>query len=153
MRATLFMVFSFARGPGWTGLMPAGAAGCNLSGKEAQVPPPATDRRTIRGQMRLSRLNVHDAVAVAGIQGNSVVRPPWTWHLRSMSRTIREQMQVDLVTALKAGDVHAVSVLRTTLAALDNAEAVDPGSGAPLVRAGLFGDVERRPLVERYLAA
>jgi uncharacterized protein YqeY len=63
-----------------------------------------------------------------------------------MSRPIRDQMQADLVTALKGGDVMAVSVLRTTLAALSNAEAVDPGPGAPLVRAGLFGDVERRRL-------
>ncbi|HYH49443.1 MAG TPA: hypothetical protein VEG38_07830 [Acidimicrobiia bacterium] len=63
-----------------------------------------------------------------------------------MSRSVREQMQVDLVAALKAGDVAAVSVLRTTLAAVANAEAVDPGAGALLVRAGLFGDVERRTL-------
>ena len=62
-------------------------------------------------------------------------------------------MQVDLVTALKAGDVHGVSVLRTTLAALANAEAVDPGPGAPLVRAGLFGDVERRTLAADDVAA
>lgn len=53
-------------------------------------------------------------------------------------------MQADLMAALKGGDVVAVSALRTTLAALSNAEAVDPGPGAPLVRAGLFGDVERR---------
>jgi uncharacterized protein len=70
-----------------------------------------------------------------------------------MSRTIREQMQVDLVTALKAGDVNTVAVLRTTLAALANAEAVEPGSGAALVRAGLFGDVERRPLAAGDVAA
>jgi uncharacterized protein len=59
---------------------------------------------------------------------------------------MREQMQADLVTALKGGDLIAVSVLRTTLAALSNAEAVDPGPGAPLVRAGLFDDVARRRL-------
>jgi len=63
-----------------------------------------------------------------------------------MSRTIRQQIQADLVVALKAGDVVTVSVLRTTLAALANAEAVDPAAGAPLVRAGLLGDVERRNL-------
>jgi uncharacterized protein YqeY len=61
-----------------------------------------------------------------------------------MSRSIREHMQADLMNALKGGDVVAVSVLRTTLAALSNAEAVEPGPGAPLVRAGLFRDVERR---------
>ena len=63
-----------------------------------------------------------------------------------MSCPIREQMQADLLAALKGGDLVAVSVLRTTLAALSNAEAVDPGADAPLVRAGMFGDVERRCL-------
>jgi hypothetical protein len=70
-----------------------------------------------------------------------------------MSRSIREQMQADLMTALKGGDVVAVSALRTTLAALSNAEAVDPGPGAPLVRAGLFGDVERRWLSSDDIAS
>lgn len=63
-----------------------------------------------------------------------------------MSCQIREQMQADLLAALKGGDLVAVSVLRTTLAALSNAEAFDPGADGPLVRAGLFGDVERRCL-------
>jgi uncharacterized protein len=61
-----------------------------------------------------------------------------------MNRSTREQMKTDLLSALKSGDVVAVSVLRTTLAALSNAEAVDPSSRAALIRAGLFGDVERR---------
>ena len=60
-------------------------------------------------------------------------------------------MQADLVTALKGGDVTAVSVLRTTLAALSNAEAVDPGG--PLVPTGLFGDVERRRLSNADIAS
>ena len=63
-----------------------------------------------------------------------------------MSCPIRRQMQADLLAALKGGDRVAASVLRATLAALSNAEAVDPGAGAPLVRAGLFADVERRCL-------
>jgi uncharacterized protein YqeY len=70
-----------------------------------------------------------------------------------MSRSIREQMQADLMTALKGGDLVAVSVLRTTLAALSNAEAVDPEPGAPLVRAGLIGDVERRWLSADVIAS
>ena len=61
-----------------------------------------------------------------------------------MNRSTREQMKADLLSALKGGDVVAVSVLRTTLAALSNAEAVDPCARAELIRAGLFGDVERR---------
>ena len=63
-----------------------------------------------------------------------------------MSRPIREQMQADLVTALKGRDFVAASVLRTTLAALSNAEAIDPGVDGPPVQAGLFGDVARRVL-------
>ena len=43
--------------------------------------------------------------------------------------------------------------LRTTLAAMANAEAVDPGAGAPLVRVGLFGDVERRRLASDDVSA
>lgn len=62
-------------------------------------------------------------------------------------------MQADLMTALKGGDLVAVSVLRTTLAALSNAEAVDPAPGAPLVRAGLLGDVERRWLSADVVAS
>ena len=62
-------------------------------------------------------------------------------------------MQADLVIALKEGDLVAVSVLRTTLASLSNAEAVDPEPGAPLVRAGLFGDVERRWLSADVIAS
>jgi uncharacterized protein YqeY len=71
-----------------------------------------------------------------------------------MSRTIREEIQADLVVAIKAGDVVTVSTLRTVLAALANAEAVDPAAaGAPLVRAGLFGDVERRHLATDDIVA
>jgi hypothetical protein len=70
-----------------------------------------------------------------------------------MTITMRERMQADLVAALKAGDLVAVSVLRTTLAALANAEAVDPAAGAPLVRAGLYGDVERRRLARADVSA
>jgi uncharacterized protein len=60
-----------------------------------------------------------------------------------MNRSTRDQMKADLLSALKSGDVLAVSVLRTTLGALSNAEAVDPSTRAELIRAGLFGDVER----------
>jgi uncharacterized protein YqeY len=63
-----------------------------------------------------------------------------------MNRSTREQMTADLLSALKSGDVVAVSVLRTTLAALSNAEAVDPATRAELIRAGLFGDVARQIL-------
>lgn len=55
-------------------------------------------------------------------------------------------MQADLVTALKAGDAVAVAVLRTTLAALSNAEAINPAADGRPAPVGLFADVERRRL-------
>ena len=56
-------------------------------------------------------------------------------------------MHADLPAAIKARDASRVSVLRTTLAALANAEAVD--LSGPRSAAGLLGDVERRLLSER----
>src|SRR5205807_7921273 len=56
-------------------------------------------------------------------------------------------MQADLPAAIKARDASRVSVLRTTLAALANAEAVD--LSGPRSAAGLLGDVERKRLSER----
>jgi hypothetical protein len=61
-----------------------------------------------------------------------------------MSDGLRHQMQADLSPAIKARDTSRVAVLRTTLAAIANAEAVDPGQPTP--RVGLLGDVERRQL-------
>lgn len=63
-----------------------------------------------------------------------------------MAGEVREQLQADLSSALKARDAVRTSVLRTTLALLANAEAVDPtGHMTPT---GLFGDVARRQLSE-----
>jgi len=56
-------------------------------------------------------------------------------------------MQADLPAAIKARDASRVSVLRTTLGALANAEAVD--LSGPRSTAGLLGDVERNLLSER----
>ena len=47
---------------------------------------------------------------------------------------------------MRAKDTRRVGVLRTTLAAIANAEAVDPGE--PHEPAGLRGDVARRHLTE-----
>lgn len=65
--------------------------------------------------------------------------------------TIAERMRADLVTALKAGEPARTSVLRVGLAALANAEAVDPAG--PLVAAGLGHDVARRELSEAEAVA
>ena len=63
-----------------------------------------------------------------------------------MSTSIRRRLQADLPAAMRARDESRVAVLRTTLAALANAEAVDPS--AATTRTGLLGDVERRVLTD-----
>ena len=55
-------------------------------------------------------------------------------------------MEADLKVALRQRDKSAVAVLRTTLAAVANAEAVDPSE--PTTRVGLLADVERRVLTD-----
>jgi uncharacterized protein len=64
-----------------------------------------------------------------------------------MTPSLRARLQADLLPALKAGDDARVGVLRTTLAALSNAEAVDDSRSLPA--AGAFAtDVARRRLSE-----
>ena len=55
-----------------------------------------------------------------------------------MTTTIRDAMQADLKTAMAARDRNAVAVLRTTLAAIANAEAVSPDGSKPAT--GLFAN-------------
>jgi uncharacterized protein len=75
---------------------------------------------------------------------NSLVRPSARWHGEGVSASLRQRMHDDLAAAMRARDRTRVGVLRTTLGAVANAEAVD-GTGAT-VRTGLLGDVERRQL-------
>ena len=58
-----------------------------------------------------------------------------------MAQPIRARMQAEIAAALKARDAQRVSVLRTTLAAVANAEAVDQSAAVAAT-----GDVERRQL-------
>ena len=46
-----------------------------------------------------------------------------------MSEPIRDRLQSSLKTAMRARDAHATSVLRTTLSAIANAEAVEVPAG------------------------
>jgi hypothetical protein len=57
---------------------------------------------------------------------------------------MRQQMQADLPGAMKRRDRARTSILRTTLAAIANAESVD--LSLPTSAAGLFADVERKQL-------
>ncbi len=68
-----------------------------------------------------------------------------------MTWQLRQTMQDQLPAAIKAGDVPRVNVLRTTLAAIDNAEAVD--LSGPTTPVGLLGDVERRRLTDEDIRA
>lgn len=56
-------------------------------------------------------------------------------------------MRADLTVAIKSRDAARVTVLRTTLAAIDNAESVDPAYDE-VVATGLFADVARRRVDE-----
>ena len=60
-----------------------------------------------------------------------------------MSRLLRNRLQSDLEIALRQRDGARVSVLRTTLSALSNAEAVDVSDVAPTVT-----EVPRRELTD-----
>ena len=60
-------------------------------------------------------------------------------------------MHDDLAAAMRERNRTRVGVLRTTLGAVANAEAVDVG--AATVRTGLLGDVERRELTEHDVEA
>ena len=68
-----------------------------------------------------------------------------------MSWQARQTMQNELTAAIKAGDDARVDVLRTTLAAIANAEAVD--LAGPTTPVGLLGDVERRQLSDDDITA
>lgn len=60
--------------------------------------------------------------------------------------TLRARLQADLTDAMKARDKPRTAVLRSTLAALANAEAVDPGQQSSLPRAFGTTEVARREL-------
>ncbi|QYG91137.1 GatB/YqeY domain-containing protein [Iamia sp. SCSIO 61187] len=62
-----------------------------------------------------------------------------------------DSLRADLVEALKAGDSVRSSALRLGLAAVANAEAVDPSG--PTTAAGLAGDVARRGLSDADVVA
>jgi uncharacterized protein YqeY len=65
----------------------------------------------------------------------------------SAMTTISQRLRGDLTTAMKARDRTAMAVLRSALAAIDNAEAVDAAGSAP--RRGLFAnEAARRHLTE-----
>ncbi len=68
-----------------------------------------------------------------------------------MTKTLRAQIQADLTAAIRRRDRDVVSALRTTLAAISNAEAVDNGHSTPRVGVGA-NDVERRALSSDEIA-
>lgn len=66
--------------------------------------------------------------------------------------SLRERLKADLKTAMKARQLHTINTLRTALAAIDNAEAVDVDpSFVPLN--GITKDVPRKVLSEADMDA
>jgi uncharacterized protein YqeY len=71
---------------------------------------------------------------------------------RGMGSTLRRRLQADLRVSMEQRDELRLSVLRTTLSALSNAEAVDPGdhpAGVTEVPRRILLDDEIRSVVER----
>src|SRR5947209_11836859 len=71
---------------------------------------------------------------------------------RRMDSSLRRRLQADLRVAIEQRDALRLAVLRTTLSALSNAEAVDPGNYAPGVTEvprRVLPDEEIRCVVER----
>ena len=66
--------------------------------------------------------------------------------------SLRERLESDLKAAMRDRDRERVSVLRTTLAALSNAEAVDASTSRPATGA-FAADVERRDLSDDEILA
>jgi uncharacterized protein len=79
------------------------------------------------------------------------------------SAGVRERLRAALPAALKARDAVAVAALRSALAAIDNAEAVEgapappPGAGSAPIAGAVVGlgaaEVERRRLTDAQMAA
>src|SRR4051795_13233533 len=83
---------------------------------------------------------------------NRLVSSPRVLTVSGMVSTLRHRLQADLRAAMEHRDGLRLSVLRTTLSALSNAEAVDPGSYAPGVTEvprRVLPDEEIRSLVQR----
>src|SRR5215208_2892581 len=89
-------------------------------------------------------------------------RPEAAQHTEA-TEDIRARMRRGLVDAMKARDQQAVAALRSTLARIDNAEALDAepalysGEGHPAVAGSVLGvgaaDVDRRVLMPEEMAA
>jgi uncharacterized protein len=67
-----------------------------------------------------------------------------------MPTSLRERLQADLPDAMRARDRDLTSVLRTTLAAIANAEAVDHIGSNPAAGVGT-NDVDRRELSDEEI--
>lgn len=65
--------------------------------------------------------------------------------MSDMAGSLRRQLNADLLLAMKAKDIIAISALRSVLSALDNASAV-PASTVAAPAFGHNGDVPRRDL-------
>ena len=73
-------------------------------------------------------------------------------HMTRATLSVRQRLKVDLLRAMKARQMKVVSTLRSTLAEIDNAEAVEVDTSVvPLV--GRSNDVPRKILTEAEIRA
>lgn len=70
----------------------------------------------------------------------------------STDMSIRQRMRTELKRAMQARDKHQITMLRSLLSAVDNAEAVDAPTG-PVPITGHTPDVPRRQLSEEQIIA
>ena len=77
---------------------------------------------------------------------------PWEQQVLNSAIPLRQRLKADLHGAVKARQNHVVSTLRSTLAEIDNAEAVEVDTSiVPLV--GRSNDVPRKILTEAQIRA
>ena len=138
---------------------------CTYAEKLTQTPHQMTesDLEALR-QHDLDDRAIHDATQVISyfnyinrIADSLKVEPedfirPWEKQMPNSPMPLRQRLKADLLGAMKARQNHVVSTLRSTLAEIDNAEAVEVDTSfVPLV--GRTNDVPRKVLTEAEIRA
>jgi len=138
---------------------------CTYAEKLTQTPHQMTesDLEALR-QHGLDDRAIHDATQVISyfnyinrIADSLQVEPedfirPWEKQMPNSPMPLRQRLKADLLGAMKARQNHVVSTLRSTLAEIDNAEAVEvDASFVPM--AGRSNDVPRKVLTEAEIRA
>jgi uncharacterized protein YqeY len=139
---------------------------CAYAEKLTQTPHQMTesDLETLR-QHGLDDRAIHDATQVISyfnyinriadslhVEPEDFIRPWEKQHMPKSSVPLRQRLKADLLGAMKARQNHVVSTLRSTLAEIDNAEAVEVDTSfVPM--ADRTNDVPRKVLTEAEIRA